>query len=364
MKRFKCLFAVFLLAIYAHHGFALIILDSSDNTPLVRTPVFNSSGTMLGLTNERGFIRIENSQYPIKIKSLGYEDYISQSKADTIWMLPAVYQLDALTVIPVERPVMRVVSYMREYMSITNEDDTIMSFTEYTADVFIPVKKVKKFKARKQPRILASRTVKRKIDKDGQDSIYKSEYTEDNISWASLLEFPDKPFLIKPLTDGLNTRIDTIAGKYSIAELKKVTPDHASVQTDLLADFKNHSVTPLVFKLLGLTMDIVEMQSNWIFRPTITGEYSVTDIISGTFSFKINCKGKWLKKALDSKKDVTAYGYFEIYPVRSEFLTVEEAKAMIKDDSMTEKLVVSPYAPPLDPSVEAIVEIARTDSSR
>lgn len=359
MNYIKYLLVALACALTPLKGLSLVVVDSTDNTPIVRTPVFNTIGVVLGLTDVNGFIEVDPLQYPVTVKGLGYEEYICRDAADSIWMTPAVYELDAVNVIPVERPVMRAVCYMREYISASTDNDTVMRFSEYSADVFIPVHKVKKFKAQRRPRILNHRTVIRITDKTGLDSIFTPAYREDNISWETLLEFPDKPLTLTPLHPSVNSRTDTIQGKYAIAELIRINPERIIAQTDYLADFKNHSFSPLIFKLLGLTMDIVEMQGNWIYKTNDNGVYSVADIISGTFSFNITGKGKWLKKALKTKEEVSTYGYFEIYPLRIEFLTVDEAKAMIKDDFITEKIEVSPLAPPLSPSVTSMLERVR-----
>ena len=71
-------------------------------------------------------------------------------------------------------------------------------------------------------------------------------------------------------------------------------------------------------------------------------------------------RGKWIKKAFNSSEPVQMHGLFEIYPVRFEHLTVEEADRQLHQTAPATKFERSPLATPLPPSVSMLIDRAES----
>ncbi len=148
---------------------------------------------------------------------------------------------------------------------------------------------------------------------------------------------------------------DTIPGKYGTKEIIRENANLFYQSRDYLADKKDHTMSPLLFKMLGLTVDFQEIQESWIVNPKTRKGYYPSDIISGTYSLKISGRGKWLKKMFKTEDPVEMYVLYEIYPIEVEHLTGEEAKE-IKDNPPTTKFDRGPNVTPLTPSIQRIVD--------
>ena len=118
-------------------------------------------------------------------------------------------------------------------------------------------------------------------------------------------------------------------------------------------------MSPMFFKMLGLTVDITEFQESWIINPQTRKGYYPTDIISGTLSLKIIGKGKWIKKMFKTEDPVEMYALYEIYPIDAEHLTVEEAKEL-KDNPPTTSFERGTNITPLSPSIQRIIDYIDT----
>lgn len=346
------------IATFAEHKITAI--DAEDSMPLPAATVFGNSGAILGMTDENGNICIKSeNDYPITVRCLGYEPYLCE-KGDSIAMLRhSLFNLQEIVVTPVDRPICRMVCYMREYASGVTGTDTLINFGEHIADFFLPTrKKVKGFKAKPTPRILCSRVYSRMANSEGLDSIFMPEYRDDTFSWEEMVEIPyEKRIETDKIRAGAKS--DSIPGKHGLKHLLRKSNDTYAIQTDYLADSKSHTFSPFLFKLLGLTIECNELQGNWIYKANDKGEYSPADIISGTCSLSVLGKGRWIKKAFNTDTPVQMYCFYELYPVKIEFLTVEEAKSVYADPP-SEPMQVSVHATPLSPAVQRMVDVCRS----
>lgn len=335
------------------------VVDDEDSSVLPYATVFGKSGIIVGLTNDNGEISIASeNDFPVIIKCLGYEPLtLSQSK-DTIRMQPSMVNLQEVVVTPANRPVMRLVCYVREFASGATRADTIMNYNEHMADFFLPAReKVKGFKPHKSMRILSSRCCSRKTNSHGLDSIFVPDFRDDTFSWADMVELSTEPvYETAAIRNG--QRNDSVPGKYGVKHLMRKANGNYIVKTDHLADIKSHSLSPALLKLLGLTIDFTEFQNSWIYKSNDKGAYRPDDIISGTCSFSMTGRGKWIKKAFKTDSPVQMYSFYEIYPVDVQYLTIEEAKELWKNKPAP-SIEVSPNASRLDPTIQHIVDICR-----
>lgn len=336
----------------------LTVVDASDNTSLIGATVFSSSGSIIGITDEEGRIDLPNPKsFPVTVKCLGYNQAVVDSDVSILRMTTATYPLGEVTVTPYDRPVMKVVCYIREFTSGENTTDTLQCFSEHMADLYIPVTKIKKFKGRKSPRILTSRVYERHATSDGKDTVRIPNYRRDDISWIDLVTFPtDK--LEEPDEMKAGATYSECQGKRHAKTIHRKNGQLYTTNIDYLADKKDHCYSPAMFKLLGFTIDITEMRGAWAFKQNDSGVYGPSDLLYGTFSLDITGKGRWLKKAFNSQTPVELHAFYEIYPVEMEYLTVDEAVDQQKN-APSVRFKRSPLAAPLSPAIESIVTRAR-----
>lgn len=148
--------SILLSVIYANAN-KIIVVDADDRMPLQGATVFSRGGTILGITDNNGEIEISSDKdYPLQISCMGYDPMIAGKSLSTVLMSPATYQLKEVVVTPAERPVERVICYMREYLTGVAGKDTVIYYNEHIADYFLTDGKVKGFKQHLSPRILSS----------------------------------------------------------------------------------------------------------------------------------------------------------------------------------------------------------------
>lgn len=340
----------------------LSVVDGEDSSPLAGATVFARSGVIIGMTDGKGEIIVPSANdYPLTVKCLGYEPAVCPTGISEARMSPSLFSLHEVTVTPVDRPVVRVICYIREYVSGATGTDTLTCFNEHMGDFFLPLrKKVKGFKAKPSPRFISSRLRSRMSDRNGLDSVFVPAYRDDSFSWEMVVGMPYGN-VSESETIRAGARCDSVQGKHGLKRiLRKSGASTYSIQTDYLADSKDHRLSPFIFKLLGMSIDFNELQGSWVYKANDKGVYTPADIVSGTFSLSVVGRGKWIKKAFKSDTPVQMYSFYEIYPVEAEYLTVDEAKALIKDDTLRMKITPSPNARPLEPGIQRIVDRCTT----
>lgn len=355
-RKFIVLTAVLFAAVWARAQQRVTVTDSSDRTPVIAATVFAQSGNILGITDNNGTLAgISASDYPLTVRCIGYEPATCAAGQPEIALTPATYALGEVTVTPDDRPVMRMICYIREYSSGATPTDTIQYFAEHTADLFIPIpKKVKGLKSKIVFRPLASRHYDRTANSRGVDSVSCRATPRDDISWFQLVGMPvndlDETEAIRS-----GARTDSVMGKHSRRSLMRRTPQAYTVLNDYLSDKKDHRESPLFFKLLGFTLDLTELSTNTAYRPNDSGHYGPADILSSTMALDILGRGKWIKKAFDSDAPVAMHGYFEIYPMSTEYLTVDEANELWRNAPTDVTVTPAPQATPLPEATAALV---------
>lgn len=336
------------------------VIDAEDSSPLMGVSVFSASGVILGATDTDGaFSSARESDYPLTLKCMGYMPAICKRTEGRVALVPATMELGEVTVTPADRPVARLVCYVREYTSAATATDTIRFFAEHVGDFYYTTTKVKKFKAPDTFRPLVAKLYERITDNHGLDSVSSPEFNKNDFVWLDMLELPHRG-----LTESENGNkrsagtayTDTIRGKYGLKSVAIKSDKTYTLISDCLADNKNHTMSPFLFKLLGMTLDITELQETWCFKANDSGIYNPSDILYGSMTMAVNGKGKWIRKAFNSSTPIEMRGYFEIYPLRVEYLTPEEAREQVKGNPPAEKFERSPLATPLPPATQELVD--------
>lgn len=346
-----------LFAIIGISSKTVTIIDASDASPIPGATFFTPSGLIIGISDNNGQFKIPSgTEFPISLSCLGYTTSLLEASDSVAQMHFDTYQLPEVTVNPIDRPVIHMVCYMREFIGGVTGSDTTMCFNELMADFFIPVSKAKglKHKEASSPRILNARMYSRVARKGLPDSIFKPKYRDDTFAWEHLIHIPADTVSIDNLfPNGQNYACKM--GKHDIKNHYRRTANTLSIQTDLLADVKNHTASPTIFKLLGITLDINQLQCSWLYKPTPKNTVSPSGILSGTFAFEILGRGKWIKRAFNTKENVKMFGFYEIYPVSTQYLTVEQYKELSGRAAPTTPFQTSKYVTPLSPAIQNLV---------
>lgn len=95
-------------------GSGFVVVDAENKSPVVAAAVFSGSGKIIGITDaagKTGDIQVED--YPLMIKSLGYQSVEFSSHCDTIALPRSMCELGEVVISPHDRPVLRTVCYVR-----------------------------------------------------------------------------------------------------------------------------------------------------------------------------------------------------------------------------------------------------------
>lgn len=346
----------------------LTVVESGTSEPLEFATVISSRGLILGVTDKNGQIKVDQSHdFPLEIRSMGYEAASMPSFSDTIALNPAVYQLSELTVRPGERPIMKVTCFAREFSTGATDTDTLQLYSDCMLVSYHAPEKTKGYKSGDSypiPRL--KRGIARFADSHGRDSIAFVRGGDDIavLSFMNLLTDLPKQGLKK--TDAIKggAKTDTVMGKYSVAHIFR---NHDNLYThiyDYLGNEKDHVMSPALFKLIGMTMDIDNLQRIYTYRDNDEGIYSPEDFIFMSGSLHALAKGKMFRFFLKNKSDLDLDCYAELYPVEIEYLTLDEYKADRKTNDPKNPIEFRRPAnlQPLPPAVVRILDAAEKSS--
>lgn len=363
MKRiFTLLIGVvlFLSPVYAQRR----VVDATDHSPIPTATIFDASGNVVGFTSYEGsFSEIPESAYPLTLTSIGYEPLVIDSAEDKTWeMKPKTYLLEEVVVKPGKRNVLKQTFYIREYFSMSNATDTATFFIEHMADRFVPTSKDAKFSGSSDMRILDSHHYAR-YQLFGEDSI--STNPEDQfISMATIFKPLDEEI---PVPESFKEPGNAIkhsekSGKSGTVLILKQNAQTLTMTVDVLADKKNHKMSPWLFKLLGFTMNFNQIYTTHAYQVNDTGVYQPKDLIQACYVMEAEGRGKFLRMALKSKEPVQIHYTIELYIVDRNYLTKERAKEDYKNKPTDVKFVVPSTVPPLNEATQRLVDRANAEA--
>lgn len=367
MKGFSLAFSILLVSFSVFSSNYVILKDKSNNTPVEGATIISDRGLILGITDQNGAIKVDiEKDFPLTVRCIGFESLTVQKVTDTIALEPATYELSEVTVKANERPIRKIISYAREFCSGATPNDTMQLFAEYMLVTYVDDlnKKVKGFK--KGDRSLHQRSVRRFArfaNSEGLDSVAKPS-NSDNVSALSFYNLlVGLPYNTFPETDRIKAgaKIDSVMGKYSTLARYRKTDSNYIISYDKLANSENHRVSPMLFKIFGMTMDIDRMQSTFIYRNTSDSVYDTEDFIFNSGNIHALAKGKMFKWIL-GKNDIEIDCYAEIYPVEIEYMTIDEYKEDRKEKEAI-PFRVPKNIQPLPPAVERLIERINDNST-
>lgn len=337
----------------------ITVVDSYDNSTLAGATIISHNGIILGITNNNGQINInENQHLPISIRCIGYTPLTIAHTNDTIRMEATSYPLSEVVVSTHERQIRRVLCYIREYCTSTTSQDTLQLYSEHMAAAYGAPNRVKGLKGTDStPRSINARHYTRYANSEGKDSIASSDREEDIQALSFWNIISSIPFDLIEETDKMKNGAtsDTIAGKYCNKRILKKLPNCFIDLLDPLADKKDHTWSPWILKLLGLTTDFTELYTSNVYSLNSSRKYGIDDFIYGSFSMKIYGKGKIFKKIFKIDEPVAIYSLVEVYPIEITRLTVEEYKED-KENLKEIDFIIPRNITPLTPEIKSLVD--------
>lgn len=332
-----------------------VVTDTEDGGPIAGATIIGKSGVIMGLTDDKGQITVDDNETPITIRCIGYDPVTATLKDDTVRMSPSAFRLNEVVVSPIDRPVKRVVCFAREYSSGITGTDTMQYYCEYMADAFVVDGKVKGYK--KQDSRMSPKNHRRyaRIVKEGRDSIFKPNREDDItlLSWFPILAvIPVNEEVPEAILNGCEA--DTVHGKYGPSLISRRKNGFYTKTADVLSDHKDHKWSPFIFKLFGLTTDLDRGLLTTTFVDRGSKSYDVHDLVCATYNLHIIGRGKWIKKVFDSKQPIEMDTYLELYPMEITHHTIEEYKEL-REDKSTIDFRFQENIEPLSPAIDNLV---------
>lgn len=335
----------------------IVFYDRGISEPIAGVTVIGKEGLILGCTNQYGKIDVNDKSFPLSISCIGYESSTISEPSDTIYLSAAVYSLPEVEINTAERPIIRVVSYAREYSTGATASDTLQLFSEYMLESFIADGKVKGYsKSDAHAKIAARKCIGRNANKNGLDSIY-SPGKNDELAMLSFIDIvsdlPNHTFKeTETIKNGATA--DSIAGRYATEYRIKKANNLYLLQRDLLSNYENHKLSPTIFKLFGLTMDLEEISLTAGYLVNEKGEYYIPDLLYTTATMRVNGRGKMFKYIFKVDQSIMLDTHIEQYPVATEYLTVEEYKELKKDKNRVVNFEIPSIATDLPPAIHQL----------
>ena len=353
---------VFVVLTVAASGQARVV-DASDRLPVSAASIFDASGNMVGFTAEDGTLSdIPQSAYPITLRCMGYEQLTIEEPEDKTWeMVPVLYELDELVVVPVQRNVLKQTFYVREYFSILANNDTVAVFVERMANRFVPLSKDAKFGGNSSLRILNSRMYAR-YKLEGKDSV-AADKDPQIPSMLSVFK-PDDAQIVAPesFKEGSKAKIYEKRGKSGVSLLYRQNQQSFTVVEDVLAGKKGHSMSPWLLKLFGLSINVKQLYFTQAYRIKDDGIYLPEDLIEAGYVMETEGKGKSLRKIFGTQKPAVIRMMVELYIAERDFLSADEAGEEYRNRSAKVEFIIPDAVPPLTGATKRLVQRATAEA--
>ena len=333
------------------------VVDVMDDTPVSSAAIFDAQGNVVGFTSSEGdFSDIPESDYPLTIRCIGYENIVVEQPKDTvIQMIPMIYELDE-AVISASRDVMKQTFYVREYFTISSATDTITHFLEHMCDRYVPVSKKVKFK-KNDLRYRNTRSYKY-YQIDDRDSIAVSN-KPDSKSLLDLLdtEEVDASESFKGQM-GVNRYYEK-KGKSGIEHSRKQNEHTFTEYKDGLASEKDHAINlPWLLRMLGLSMEAHQAYMTYVYKANDAAVYQPKDLIQAGVVVELLGKGKLLRQMVKSDVPVKINFSIEYYVVSREYISKDQAKEEYKAKDLKVPFEIPATVPQLSEATRKIIQRA------
>lgn len=348
------------VSLYAADGKSrrVIVADSSGHTPLSSASVFNHDGRFIGTTRRDGGIGCASpADYPLTIRYMGYhEETIETAAVDTVFLRENFAELPEVSVEGKHRNVLHILAFVREYSTLSSYTDTVTMFREKIVDFMMPEDERSRFKGWRMPRILSTRSYYQFTDINGLDSV--SDRCNHHFTWSDWIGVPPSVMMPGGL-DLTGSRTDTIAGKYSPAEIWVKSGDRLTVDVDILADTIGRRWIPGITYFFNKSDNDFERFHLRVNSSNVAGgRVTPLDLTGYSFGIESRGRGRNMFRFNHHEQPFFVTTYAEVYIVDKEFISVKEARKWENSDLKADMDGVFDMidVPGLQPATLALIE--------
>ncbi len=251
--------------------------------------------------------------------------------------------------------VLHILAYMREYSTLSGYSDTITLFREKMVDFMIPAGDERGFKGWRSPRVLNSRSYYRFSDSNGLDSV--SDRCNHHFTWSEWIGMIHRTKLPASLSEKL-AGMDTIAGKYSAAEIWAREGDAVTIDINVLASPESRKWVPGVSSFFrNDNVDFDKFKMHIVCDNVLGDAVTPRDVTAYSSDIESRGRGHGMFKFNRHDEPIFVTTNTEVYILDREMITVKEAKKWENFRFNEEEMeIFEPVeAPSLDPSVVALI---------
>ena len=342
------------------------VVDALDKMPVSAASVFDASGNMVGFTTNDGVLsEVDQQAYPITLRCMGYEQLTIDQPGDKTWeMMPVLYELEELVVEPVKRTVQKQTFYVREYISMLSNTDTITVLVERMANRFVPISEDARFGGNSSLKKLNSRLYLRE-KRENKDSLTVDSDPQIP-SMLSLVGLQQDEIAAPEHFKGEGDQVKTYEqpGKSGVSLLYRQNSHSFTVVEDMLAGKKEHSKSLWVSKLMGLSMNINQLYTTLGYIANEEGIYQPADLMEAGFVMEADAKGKLMRRVFKAENPAVIRIMVELYVVDRDYLSNDEAREQYKNNNDKIEFLIPDSVPPLNGATKRLVERAMAEGKR
>lgn len=337
-----------------------LVVDSVSGMPLAKASVFDSTGRLIGVCDDRGVTpMIGDTDYPVSVRHVGYGPaLVRQGDDKNVRLREVPLELPEVVISSARQQVMRLKAYVREYSTLLNDQgQSVLLFREKMVDYMIPLKETKHFDGWLKPRLLAVRNYYHFTNGIGLDSV--SNFYPRHFSWSDWIGIPRSFMLPKSMRndDENRTVTDTVRGRVSNSEVWRRQGKRLYVDVDILTDSLNRRWIPDFRKSFFNDVDFTEMQIQYVFDDISGDRVYPWDLSRMSYNIMSNgIKREFVRRSfVETAQYMDTYA--EVYIVDREIITVKEARNLDNKLPDFEGVFMVPNGvPELQPSILALVE--------
>lgn len=337
----------------------IVVADAKTRAPLSGVSVFDRDGRFAGISRRNGSVTcVSGSDFPVTLRCLGYEErLVGDERSDTIFLHETLLALPEVTVSG-RNNVLHLLAYAREYSSLTTYTDTVTMFREKMVDFMLPDNSKSGFKGWRYPRVINSKSYYRFTNAAGLDSV--SDRCNHHFTWSDWIGILPE-FDMRPRIAAAEAGSDTVASRYSPAEIWVRTGSRLMIDVDVLADTAGYRWVPGMVHFLRKDDIGFDRFNLHLSCDNVAGGSVMPGDIAG-FSFNIESRGRGHNMFMFNRRDEPFFVtmYTEVYILDKEYITIGEAKKWERNLPAAGDMGIyrAPDAPPLQqPIVELMARV-------
>ena len=278
---------------------------------------------------------------------------------------PASTTLAEVTVRPLDRPILYISGYMREYSTLRTLSDTIFLFREKAVDFMLPVgSKARHFRGWHIPRLLSSKSYYRFTGPEGLDSV--SDHCNVHFSWSDWMELP-AGMRLSGAVAGSGNVCDTVRGpRGRISQIWKRDDELVGVHVNVMADTLNTRWMKNIARRQSAGVDFEQMSLGCMYEDVDRDSISPDQIKDCIMHVRSMGRGYDLRlRGCRVQPEIETYA--ELYVTDKKYISVKEAKRLEKNlhEGVPADIAAPQRAPELPPEICSLVDkVDKIDRTR